>query len=269
MTHAREESRSRPQRNHRKRLIRPREIAPDNLEIYQRQRAAAEKQRQREHQPLRVRLLIDAEPVRERQTRRAEGRVPRRNRADDDAEHREHRADRAEQRVADVVDERRLPGEARRRLPQPARAVVDRHARRGPDERDNALRDHRAVKDLAPLVLVTNTARHHRRLRRVEARDGSAGDRDEHQRPDRQPLRMQIPEAVPHLRHLVALRHHTAADAKAHDNQRRAEKRIEPPDDFIDRQKRREEIVDENDREPEMHVERLRRQQSEKPRGAD
>ena len=81
---------------------------------------------------------------------------------------------------------------------------------------------------------------------------------------------MQIPEAVPHLRHLVALRHHTPPPTPRHMIiSARAEKRIEPPDDFIDRQKRREEIVDENDREPEMHVERLRRQQGEKPRGAD
>ena len=66
---------------------------------------------------------------------------------------------------------------------------------------------------------------------------------------------MQVGKAVPHLRQIISPYHKAAADSHTHDDQRRAEEGVKTPDDLIYGQERGEEIIDEDDREPEGYVE--------------
>ena len=58
------------------------------------------------------------------------------------------------------------------------------HRNRSPDQRNQALRDHRTEEYGAALLLVGQAARHQRRLRSVETRNRTARNRNEERRHD-------------------------------------------------------------------------------------
>ena len=84
----------------------------------------------------------------------------------------------------------------------------------------------------------------------MESGDGTAGNRDKEQRPDRQLFRMQVLER--HLRHDVSANteEHASHNAERHDNKADAKQRIEAGDDLINRQEGRHCIVDKDHAEP-------------------
>ncbi len=67
-----------------------------------------------------------------------------------------------------------------------------------PDKGNKAFSDHGAIEHTAAILLVSHAARHHRRLRGVEAGNRAAGDGNKHERPKRQVTGMQASER--HLR---------------------------------------------------------------------
>ena len=86
----------------------------------------------------------------------------------------------------------------------------------------------------------------------MEARASAAGDRDEHQRPDRHFLRaerMQVRKR--HIRHRVAAdaEQHAGHDAECHDDEAGAEQRIEARNQRVNRQQRRKEVVEQHARQ--------------------
>ena len=195
--------------------------------------------------------LIDAEPVGERQTSRAECRIARGDRAGDDAEHGEHRADAGHEADADVIDDRASAASLHRSC-EAARAVIERDAGRRPDEGDDAFGNHGAVENRTAEALVLEAASHDWGLCGMEAGASAAGDRDEHQRPDRHLLRaerMQVRKR--HVRHRVAAdaEQHANHDAERHDDEAGAENRIEASNQRVNRQQRREEVVEQHARQ--------------------
>ena len=84
----------------------------------------------------------------------------------------------------------------------------------------------------------------------MKARNGAAGNRDEHQRPDRHfiPFRVHVHVGKIHLRHHMPAdpEEHTAHDTERHDDETSAENGIKASDDHIDRQERCKEVIDEN-----------------------
>ena len=195
--------------------------------------------------------LIDAEPVGERQTSGTECRIARGDRAGDDAEHGEHCADAGHEADADVIDDR-ASAASLHGCGQAARTVIERDAGRRPDEGDDAFGNHGAVEDRAAEALVLEAARHDWGLRGMEARASAAGDRDEHQRPDRHLLRAERMQVCKrHVRHRVAAdaEQHASHDAERHDDEAGAEQRIETSDQRVNRQQRREEVIEQHARQ--------------------
>ena len=74
-----------------------------------------------------------------------------------------------------------------------------------PDECQRAFGNHRAVEDPSSLSLVGYAACHQRRLRAVKARDGAAGNADEHHREEGQAVGLTVVEPIAQFRHLAAV----------------------------------------------------------------
>ena len=93
----------------------------------------------------------------------------------------------------------------------------------------------------------------------MESGDCAAGDGDEHEGPDRGSLRVHVVEVRPDLRDRVGrIRHDTEDNADGHGDQADTEDRVDSSDDGIDRDEGGDEVVQQDDGEPEGAV----RQQS-------
>ena len=85
----------------------------------------------------------------------------------------------------------------------------------------------------------------------MEAGDRAAGDRDEHEAPDRGALRMHVGEVTPDLRNGVALGEDAQSNAERHDDQADAEEGINLADDLVNGQEGCDEVVDQDQNQPE------------------
>ena len=92
----------------------------------------------------------------------------------------------------------------------------------------------------------------------MESGDRAAGNRDKHERPDRQPFRMQILQGD--FGDLIAAKDNTAQYADRHHDQDHAERGIQFPDQFVDRQQCCQHIVQQDHNNPQVFVQEPRRQ---------
>ena len=104
------------------------------------------------------------------------------------------------------------------------------------------------------LALGLHAAGHQRGLGGVEAGDGAAGHGDEHEAPDGGAGGVHVIEVVPQLRHLIALGEDSDGYAEGHDNQADAEDRIHLADDLVHGHKGGDEVVNQNQHQPEHLV---------------
>ena len=252
---------SRPQDDHGQRLVGPAEVTPDNRVVDEAQRIADAEEgahaqnRDAELQAVGVAVLIDLEPVGQRQTCGTERGIARGDGADHDADHSQRDADAAHGLGADVVDGGRLAFGQRSSQTgvQAAGDLVQGAAGCGPDQGNDALADHCAVEDEVTLLLTLHAACHQRRLGGVEAGNGTAGHGDEHEAPDRGARRMHIIEVAPDLGDGVGgVGEDAKDDAHRHDDQADAEDRVDLADDGVDGNKGCDEVIDQNEDQPEQ-----------------
>ena len=103
------------------------------------------------------------------------------------------------------------------------------------------------------LTLRLHAAGHQRRLGGVEARDSAAGHRDEHETPDGLAGGLHVVEVGPQLGDdVVGVGHDAEADAHRHDDQADAEDGVNFADDLVDGQEGGDEVVGQNDPQPEL-----------------
>ena len=86
----------------------------------------------------------------------------------------------------------------------------------------------------------------------MEAGDRAAGDGDEHEAPDRSALRVEVGEVVPDLGDLIALGEDTQSHAERHNDQADTEQGVDLTDDLVDGQERCDEVVDQDQDQPEQ-----------------
>ena len=143
--------------------------------------------------------------------------------------------------------------------------LIQGAARGGPHEGDDALGDHGTVEHEVTLALTLEAAGHQRGLGGMEAGNRAAGHGDEHEGPDGQSLRVQVTQRD--LRDRIAARYDPAEDTRRHDDQHRAEHRVELADDLVYGQQRGQHIVNEDDNDPEARAQHIRRQPRQQRRG--
>src|SRR5690554_3835908 len=130
-----------------------------------------------------------------------------------------------------------------------------------PDASDHAFAHHRAVEDRARIFLVGQAAGDHRRLGGMETTDGTAGDGQEQQRPDRQPfgigrqevmfmMAMEVGEHIADLGQVGGFQQQRQGHQRGHHYHQQAEQRIQPGDDLVDRQQGGQEVVEQDDQYP-------------------
>ena len=128
---------------------------------------------------------------------------------------------------------------------------VKRKPNGDPDQRDQALGDHAAVKDTARLPFRCHAARHHRRLGGMETGNGAAGDGHKHQRPKRRSLGMQIAEKVTEMQvgqHLIVrIDQQGDKEPEGHEEQQDREKWIDAADDPVNRKNCGQEVIEKNE----------------------
>ena len=208
------------------------------------------------------------EGFRQDQAGAPEGRVPGGNRADDDARHREDGADGPEHAGGNFIND--VGGAAPKGFVQKLGRSVEGDARRGPDQGDDRLGNHGAVEDRPALLFAGDAFGDHRRLGRVEAGDGAAGHGDEHEGPDRGGirLRMQVGQADFGNHEAPAGEDNSPDHGHRHQDQQHAENGIQLTDQLIDRQQRRQQVIDQDDHAPDGAVDRSRRKPRQEPRRA-
>ena len=136
------------------------------------------------------------------------------------------------------------------------RIVEEPHRHRGPDQRHEALGDHRTIEDGAALALGGEAAGHQRALRGMESADRATGDGDKHTGEDivgkglRIGLLGHIAESVPHLREHGPLDEQHGHQRHRHEEQREGEERIDLADNLVDRQHRGDDVIDEDQDDP-------------------
>ena len=194
-------------------------------------------------------------PVSQGQTGGTEGGVAGGDGADHHADHSQGDADAAHGLGAHVIDGGGLA--LSQHLGQSGvQAVgnsVDGAAGSGPHQGDDALTDHGAVEHHVALTLGLHAPGHQRRLGGVEAGDGAAGHGDEHEAPDGSSGGVHVVEVGPDLRnHKLGLGDDAEAHAHSHDDKADAEDGVNLTDDLIDGDKGCDEVVDQNDNEPEQ-----------------
>ena len=238
-------------------MIAPGEIAPQHIEIQLRQHSARAQQRDRNEKTVADLLLIQLCDLRQNQARGAERRIAGGNGAGNHADNGQHAAHGAQHPRGDVINRAGLSQLGNGAL-QPAGSAVEGHAARGPDKGNHRFRKHGAVKHPASQPLGADALCHHGRLGGMEPGDRAAGHGDKHVRPDGQALWVKIPERD--LRDGVAAREGAAQNAQRHDDQHRAEDRIQLADDLVNGQKRCQHIVNQDHHDPEGSAQRVRRQ---------
>ena len=101
------------------------------------------------------------------------------------------------------------------------------------------------------LFLRLHTACHQRRLCGMESGDCTAGNRNEHEAPDRFSIRMHICEMSPDLRNgICRVGKDTKDNTNCHNDQANTKQRIDPSNDLINRNKGCNKIVCQNNPQP-------------------
>ena len=252
---------SSPQDDHGQRLVGPAEVTPDDRVVDEAQRIADAEEsthaqnRHAELQAVGVAVLIDLEPVGQRQTCGTECGIAGSDGADDDADHSQRDADAAHGLGADVVDGSRLTfGQSSGQTGvQTAGDLVQGAAGCSPDQSNDALADHCAVEDEVALLLTLHAACHQRRLGGVETGNCTAGHGDEHEAPNRGARRMHTTKVIPDLRDGISgVGEDAKDDADGHDDQADAEHGVDLADDGVNGNKGCDEVIDQNDDQPEQ-----------------
>ena len=247
-----EVGRNGPQREDREGLVAPCEVTPHDIEVDRRDPIPHGKERHADEQSLPEGALLEVKHIGNDQARGTEGGIARGDRRGHHAQQRENATHATEHRVGDEVHGPRCAAVVRFELQgQLARPVEEGHRHRRPNQRNDALGDHRPIEDRATLALVAHTARHEGRLRGVEARDRTAGDRDEERRHDRHLLGVEL--VVLEARELgnrVVAKEQRPQQTHRHHYERHAKERIDAADDLIDRQERSDDIIDQDDPYP-------------------
>src|SRR5699024_6673280 len=120
---------------------------------------------------------------------------------------------------------------------------------------DDALADHGAVEHHVALALGLHAAGHQGRLGGVEAGNGAAGHGDEHEAPDRLAGGLHVIEVGPQLGDLVGrVGHDAKAHAHGHDDEADAKDGVDLADDLVDGQEGGDEVVGQDDPQPELGV---------------
>ena len=242
-----------PQNDHGERLVGPAEVTPNNGVVDLAEGIAdAEKGADAEHgdaeeQTVLPALLVHLEPVGQNQTGGAERGVAGGDGAGDDAEHGKGNADAAHGLGADVIHS---GGAAAAESKQLFTGVESASGSR-PDQGDDAFGDHRAVEDEVALLLALHAACHQGALRSMEAGDRAAGDGDEHEAPNRRALRMEVCEVAPNFGDGVALGEDAERNTERHNDQADAKHGVDLADDLIDGEEGRNEVIDQNQDQPE------------------
>ena len=146
----------------------------------------------------------------------------------------------------------------------PAAVVEEIHRHRGPYQGNDALGNHRTIEDRTAHLLVLHASSHQRTLGGMETTDCTAGDGDEeaweertllHERLRTQPSRVLVEigrsQIAPQLRQLRPLHEQSYHQRSRHEEQREGEERIYLADNLVDRQQRGDDVVDEDDDNPE------------------
>ena len=250
-----------PQNDHGQRLVRPAEVTPDDGVVDLAEGIAdAEDGANAQHgdaelQAVRPLLLVNLEPVGQRQTGAAECRIAGGDGAGDDAQHSQRHTDLTHRLDTDIVDSGGLAvGEDRGKAGvQAARDLIQCATGSGPHQGDNALGNHGAVEHEVTLLLALHAAGHQGALRRVEAGDSAAGDGDEHKAPDRGAARMHGTEVIPDLGDgVLRLDKDTNGHANGHDDQADTEQGVNLADDLVDGDKGGDEIIRQHNNQPEQ-----------------
>ena len=194
------------------------------------------------------------EEVRDDQAGAAESRIAAGDGRRDDAEQGEDAAQHAEPALRDLRHHDR--GRRREVGTDLGRAAVEEEVRgdRRPDQGDQAFRDHRAVEDGTAELLGRDAAGHQRALGGVEAAHGAAGDGDEQAGEDGLSFeahgRAAVLQALPEFGQGGPLDEEAHHQRHRHEQQGRREHRIDPADDLVDRQERRDDVIGEDDKDP-------------------
>ena len=256
-----QEGRAGPEHDCGQGLVGEAEVAPDNGEIH-----LGEKNADCEHGHGNVKagqdcLLVIADGFRNCQTGGAEGRVTGCDWQDDDAQNCKDAAKCAHKGHGGLGYDigRAAIGKSRGKFGQRAVGAnqgVEGHADCGPDQADEAFRNHAAVKDALAKFFIGYAAGHKGRLRCMEAGKRAAGNGDEDEREDRQALGMEV--GIP--RHDLAVelirnvhKHHDG-HADGHDAKDGAKNGIEIADNLVDGHDCGNKVIGKDHADPECEV---------------
>ena len=256
----RQEDRDRPEREYGQGLIRPTEIAPNRIEsvfvgdVEPKHQPGQRKHGEADSQAPSDSFLVDFQRIRDDQTGAAQGRVATGDRRCHYAEYCQDAAQHTEPTLGyDRHDFRRGGAQFRACLSRASREEEIGGDRR-PDQGNDALCDHGAIKDRPSLLLVPEATGHQGRLGAMETADRPAGDRDEQAGEDRLPLqsegRSPVGQPIPELRDRRPFDQQSQEQGNGHEQQGCGEDGIEFADDLVDGHEGGDQVVDENDAHP-------------------
>ena len=132
--------------------------------------------------------------------------------------------------------------------------VEEVHGHGSPDQGNDTFGYHGAIEDGAPLLLVLHAACHQRTLRGMETTDGTTGNGDEQGGENAvlqfQPLGTEVAEMVPQLWQYGHLDKQTHHQCHSHEQHGKGEDGIELADNLVDGQHRGDDIIAEDDENP-------------------
>ena len=241
-----------PQSKDGQRLVHPREIPPDQIEallitqaINQRTQGQDEN-RNTNLQTACHRLLLHLQGVCHNQTTGTKSRISRGDWSEDHAQQSQASTHRTQPITCDCVHDHGRIGLSITIL------MEEIGGRCRPNQRHNTLYNHRSIKDGTTIRLLLHATSHHRRLGGMEARNGTTSDTDEHDWEDRQigSLRVRISQAIGQLRQgwRLHIEHHQ--DTDSHEYQRNGKYRIDLAYHLVNRQKGGQNIIGEDDENP-------------------
>ena len=131
-----------------------------------------------------------------------------------------------------------------------------------PDQCNDTFRNHGTKEYRTSVLLILDATGHQRTLCRMETGNSTAGNADEHDREDRQMTGISVRHPIRDLRQrrMIDKQHHQ--DTNRHKQQSSSKQRIDFPDNLIDRQQGRQDIIEEHDNDPESGIQMFRCQLS-------
>ena len=146
----------------------------------------------------------------------------------------------------------------------PSAIVEEIHRHRSPDQGNDTLGNHRTIEDGTPHLLVLHTSSHQRTLGSMKTTDSATGNGNKetweertllHERLRAQPRRVLVEigrsQITPQLRQGRPLHEQSYHQRSRHEKQREGKERIYLANNLIDRQQRGNDVVDEDDDNPE------------------